>query len=394
MFLEITDQKKAVIISCNDSYNYALRTKFIEKTLVGMGYKVIIISSDFDHRTKEAYQVKRKGLYLIKSIRYKKNISFRRIISLIDFSKKARRFAETWLPEFVYVSGPPNYLYKEFSAYKKAHPNTILFAEVGDMWPESMPVGDTLKRILHFPFAYWAGLRNRYLKDFDVVLTECSLFQKQIAAYVMPEKIKTIYFCKEKLAPIIKAVEIEKKDISLVYLGSINNIIDIEFIGIMVRKFIEKKRRVIFHVIGAGEQKEELLDVLSRTGAEVVDHGVLFDDLQKQAVMATCHFALNIMKDSVCVGMTMKSMDYFQCGIPIVNNIKGDIWDIIKVQQTGINIDQASLTEEVERIVCMKNEEYNMLRNHVSDFFEQELSFHSFKNTFVNIINSCERRLR
>ena len=42
-------------------------------------------------------------------------------------------------------------------------------------------------------------------------------------------------------------------------------------------------------------------------------------------IINQCHYALNIMKKDVCVGMTMKSLDYFSFGIPIVNNIEGDI---------------------------------------------------------------------
>ena len=36
------------------------------------------------------------------------------------------------------------------------------------------------------------------------------------------------------------------------------------------------------------------------------------------------------MKQEVFVGLTMKSIDYFEAGLPIINNIHGDTWNIVK----------------------------------------------------------------
>ena len=45
-----------------------------------------------------------------------------------------------------------------------------------------------------------------------------------------------------------------------------------------------------------------------------------------------------MMKSTVEVGLTMKSVSYFQLGLPIINNIKGDTWNLIKEYDAGINI--------------------------------------------------------
>ena len=44
------------------------------------------------------------------------------------------------------------------------------------------------------------------------------------------------------------------------------------------------------------------------------------------------------MKNSVCVGLTIKSIDYFQHGIPIINNIQADTFEIISKFRVGVNI--------------------------------------------------------
>lgn len=43
------------------------------------------------------------------------------------------------------------------------------------------------------------------------------------------------------------------------------------------------------------------------------------------------------MKDSVCVGLTMKSIDYFQHGLPIINNIKADTTELVEEYKVGFN---------------------------------------------------------
>ena len=80
--------KNAVIISPNDSYSYHVRIKYLEKWLSEEGYNVLVLSSDFDHRSKTKYQTKRGNLELIHVPTYKKNVSLSRIVSHIVFSKK------------------------------------------------------------------------------------------------------------------------------------------------------------------------------------------------------------------------------------------------------------------------------------------------------------------
>lgn len=36
------------------------------------------------------------------------------------------------------------------------------------------------------------------------------------------------------------------------------------------------------------------------------------------------------MKTSVCVGLTMKSLDYYAGGLPIINTIAGDTYEYAK----------------------------------------------------------------
>ena len=98
--------------------------------------------------------------------------------------------------------------------------------------------------------------------------------------------------------------------------------------------------RVELHIIGDGEKRKALIDAAKAAGANVIFYGKVYDRTAKQMIMDQCHAGLNIMKKSVFVGLTMKSMDYFECGIPIINNIKGDTWQFVDEYGIGVNINQ------------------------------------------------------
>lgn len=55
----------------------------------------------------------------------------------------------------------------------------------------------------------------------------------------------------------------------------------------------------------------------------MIDHKELYDFQRKQEVFDQCNYGFNVMKPSVVVGLTMKSLDYMCAGLPIINTIKG-----------------------------------------------------------------------
>lgn len=378
------ENKLAVIISINDKYNYPIRTIFSTRVLNSLGYKVRVVSSDFDHRTKEKYKDEREGLIQIPTIPYTKNLSFSRIWSLINFSHKACKKVEELKPNLIYVSGPPNTQYKVFSKYKKKHPNVIVCAEVGDMWPESLPISGKLKTLLTLPMRMWAALRDKYIGKLDFVVTECKLFEKMLSAKVQTDKVKTIYFCKDDIAGVVRKPNLNFDTITIAYVGSINNIIDIEIMGQLVSKITQSKH-VVFHLIGVGEKKEALCKTVTEAGAELIDHGAVYDAIEKGKILSRCMFAFNVMKSSVCVGMTMKSLDYFQFNVPVLNNIEGDIWDMVLVNNVGFNFNKQSIEEVATKVCTLSEEQWMTMKRNTNSVFEENFSIQAFEKKFLEV---------
>ena len=109
-------------------------------------------------------------------------------------------------------------------------------------------------------------------------------------------------------------------------------------------------KKVGLHIIGGGEKKELLISGLKNHAVNVIDHGYIFDQDEKQHILDQCNYGLNIMKDTVMVGLTMKSMDYMCGGLPLINTIKGDTAKICDEYQVGYNINKNNLNDIVSKI--------------------------------------------
>lgn len=374
---------KLVYVTPNDSYSYSVRGKYVEKFFEKKGYEVIVLTSDFDHRKKEYYNEKRTGVIQIHVPAYKKNLSIQRMWSHYCFTMSCRKFVENSGIDIIYVSAPPNLLIRSFAKLKEKNKNIKIIYEIGDMWPETLPMSDKLKKIAYLPLCIWAYLRNHYIKYGDYVLCECNLFRNKIKSYIQEEKTETLYMCKEDtFKPNISIKNLE--EINFLYLGSINNIIDMEKIALFVSK-VRAIKKVNVHIIGEGENRKKFIDMLDNAGATIKFHGIVYDEDEKEKIASICHFAFNIMKESVCVGVSMKSIDYFQHGLPIINNISHDTEEIVERYQCGFNMANEDISKLAERICKLDSIQVVELKNNARNVYEKLFSEKTFNRKFEKI---------
>lgn len=378
--------KKAVIVTPFDNYSYNVRIKFVEEYLQKIGYNVKILSSDFDHRNKEKYQNNRKGLELLKVPEYRRNLSLSRIQSHRIFARKSVKRALQLQPDLLYVSGPPNFLFKYFATNKSSFKGTKLIFELGDMWPETMPINGKKKTLFKFPMKIWALLRDKYIAKADFTIFECDLFKELVNTNIKEIKGGTIYLCKDGTTMELPKEQISNECIELVYVGSINNIIDVDLI-VEISKKIAVKKKTIVHIIGDGEQRQDLISELSGKNIEVNYHGIVYDEVEKSKIYSRCSFAFNIMKETVCVGLTMKSIDYFEAGLPLINNISGDTHDLVVNNRCGYNVDRKNLDTVVEKICAVSMDEVRNMKKASRDMYDKYFSKTAFEKQFEEMMS-------
>lgn len=348
------------IIIITDSPVYEHRADQLFEHFRSRGCNVKVYTTDFDHMKKIKRENVNPEYTVIHGLPYMKNISYQRIRYHQKFAKDALKAVRNEHPDIIWVLVPSNSLVKSISKIKSDHPDTKLVFDVIDMWPETMPS----KKLKKIPFAnsIWAGIRNKHIDNADLVITECNLYQSILKAYVAPEKMKTLYLARKSYD--IKTIPNPPEDrYSLCYLGSINNIIDITAICKIIN-LLKAVRPVDLHIIGEGENKELFIEDAKKSGANVIDHGTVYDTDKKQEIFDSCHFGINIMKEEVFIGLTMKSMDYFAGGLPIINNIKGDTWSFVEENNIGVNYTGDITLDQM----------YKVKRSNVRPFFDKVLS--------------------
>lgn len=362
---------KILILSAFDNYSYNVRIKYIEKYFEERNFDVTILSADFDHRNKTEYCVDRDKLEYVHVRPYRKNLSFARMISHKEYAKRAFVYAEEHKPDILYVSTPPNFLFKYANAYKKKHKDVKIIFEIGDMWPETLPVNKNIKKLLS-PFLYiWKTLRDKYIQCADGMIFECELFKNHLKNIIGSIPSKTIYLTKDlKGKEMLVTTPSLDTGLSFCYVGSLNNIFD-ENLTSELLNTIALKYQVTFHLIGAGEKKDLFLKKLKNI--KIVDHGIVYDEKEKAEIYAQCHIALNLMKTNVFVGLTMKSIEYFSAGLPMINNIPEDTYKLVEENKCGFNYSE-NMAEVMQWLESLDNYKINNMKSN---------AFNVYKNNFV-----------
>lgn len=328
-----------------NSSSYEPRVSMAAEFFAEQGHEITMILSDFIHREKVKGRAAKPRTIFINTVPYKHNLSVRRLYSHYDFAKKVYTYVKEADFDLLYVLIPANSLAKYMTLYKRRY-HKVLIIDIIDLWPESLPF-NFLKSI--WPVSIWSAMRNKNLKYADLVITECNLYQKELNEYLIPSPVINVYWPREIEEMITFNTGESDGRIHICYLGSINHIIDIDFMVELLR-CIQNQKPIILHIIGDGENKDELLRRLDLAGINTLFYSSIYDESEKMRVLSACDYGLNIMKRSVCVGVTMKSVDYLYAGLKLINNIKGDTWELIEKYEIGYNCDYENMEMVAKKV--------------------------------------------
>ncbi len=377
----MAENKTAYLISCSDHYSHRLHVT--DTCLKQMGFETVYITSDFDHNTKTKFVCNVEGCVQLHAKEYKKNLSLSRILSHRGFAKTVFSYIESRdvQPDLIVSLLPPNFLAYYGARYKKKHKDVKLVFDIFDLWPETFPSG-SIKKLLAPVFKVWSNIRDKNLYAADFIFTECEMFRKMLS--LDSKTSKTAYLCADPLS-LGGQTELSEDKLSLCYLGAINNIISIPDICALIKELTAKKR-VELHIIGAGEREEEFVASAKEAGAEVVFYGAVYDEDKKHEIISRCHFGLNVMKSSVCVGLTMKSVDYFRHALPIINNIPADTKELVEKNGIGIQLDENC----AEKLLTLSTKDCLKMRENVKNtfntVFKKDVVLGDIKSVFDNIL--------
>lgn len=380
-------RKKALIISYYDWWE--VRQKYYAEWLLKNDYAIKYLTADFNHITKSIRRKQDIPSFgeLVHVPPYKNNLSLKRIISNICFSKKVYQFLKMNEYDVVICLIPCNSLGISLKKYKKSNPHSTIIIDILDLWPETLPF--PTYKVIFKPFLYvWKKMRNIAVDYSDVVIVECELFKKRIKKELKNKKCFILYLQKGSGYDLkIKNID---KQIVFAYLGSINNIINIDSI-IKLLSIINKKKPVILKIIGCGSNENEFIKQAAKENIPVEFYGAIFDETKKHNILEDCHFGLNMMKDSVTVGLTTKSMDYLRENLPLINSIPADTKNLIRKYNCGLNIDNNEIESVATILINLDSEEYNKMTSNAKKVFEENFSKKKFVMELNNVLKNLIR---
>lgn len=342
------------------------------------GGEVTWIFSDFFHLTKERVSEHKPDHIYIPTKPYQKNLSLARLWSHHRFARDVRRYLKTHPFDFLYVMIPPNSLLPAMVKVKK-ETGCSLVVDIVDLWPESLP----MEGIKNWPpLRYWRNLRDRYLPGADRVLTECDLYREIIA---LPASARTLHWIKGPDAPEMHHGK-QRDVLHLAYLGSLNHIVDIDLM-VSILEQLKPLKSVKLHIVGEGENRQRLLDLLGEKGIDYQFYGPIYDDNQKKQIFGQCTFGFNLMIDTVKVGLTTKSIDYWYYGLPVINNIRGDTWQFVKDEGVGVNVERNDLKN-----VCqiLSGQAAQVDHAAVQQFYNRHFTTEIFENTLTSVMENLK----
>ena len=321
------------IVNCFDTWEH--RVDMLVNCFEQSGHDTTVLMSDFQHMKKVFRKEDKDGYRFFRTDPYYRNISPRRLMSHTGLADHMFEWLEDnpGTADLLWVLAPPNSFISKAARWKDHHPGKKLVIDIIDLWPESFPIGRLASSRLLSP---WRSLRTEHLRPADLVTTQCTLYRKILRRELQGIDSRTLYLARED-SGYVPNLHLPTNEVSLLYLGSINHIIDIERIVAVIDQ-IHRQSNVTLHIIGDGENRAELLQKADRAGAKVKWHGSIYDRTEKQKIIDGCHFGLNVFRTSVKVGMTMKSIDYFEFGLPLINSIPGDTWAAVRKFGCGVNL--------------------------------------------------------
>jgi glycosyltransferase involved in cell wall biosynthesis len=376
--------RKVLIVSCFiDKIENArpyLAYKFFRNN-----YNTKIVYSEFSHTFKKYIKYEDENFIPVKTLGYKRNISFSRIFSHIIFALKIKGIMKKEKPDLIYVTIPPNA--SAYSVIKIASKNkkTKVIIDIVDIWPETLPIPIVFKRYFNFFIGwFWKYLRNYALKRADYVVCQSNYFKQKLA--LKGNNIQVIH-----LAKIIKYREkatvdvVSGKVIKIAYLGSMNTITDFDTL-LKISK-TPGLNNIEIILIGDGERKDWLLSVLKKGSIKYTYFGKVFEEGRKKEILSKCDFGFNGYKSNTEVALSYKSIDYLSYGLPLINSAKNDTWDYVEKYKIGFNYNKNTIEQLIENLKTLNCTELEKMKKNAYQCFLENFTWDKYKIQMSGIVN-------
>lgn len=351
------------------------RTMYMFDMMKNLGYKVTLLTSDFNHYSKTVRNLpsfytkypEYKDIILLHMPSYKKNISLKRLYAEKIWGMHFKKWFKLHACDYdVVLFSDIDYILSVDSICKKNRIKKII--DIRDLRPEAYRVvvkNELLYRLLFYGIKKKAdkafscadeliGVSQEYL---DRGLSANSKSKNPVVVY-LGSSLERFYFGIEKYSnEFIKPED----EIWITYAGTLGESYDIVTI-ILAAKVIENRRgnKVKFKIIGQGPDKDKLMKLKNEICVNNVEFIPFMPYEKLAAFLHKSDITVNALKKTASQSIINKVSDYFAAGVPMLNGCPSkEQQEMVEKFEVGINYIPENADDLITKIeFCLDNPDY------------------------------------
>jgi len=347
---------------------------------------VEVVTTDFDHGTKKRCKSAQvapidKITYLW-TLPYYSNVGVMRLLSHVTFAIRAALYFRRHRDKFdiVYVTLPMNVL--AWLALRSAH-HQFKIGDVIDIWPDGLPFPPRLVKLFRPFFALWRRFFNLAVAKADVMLAFSDLFLNEASRHTAPHCRKRRFY----VGDVNLLAEVPKESIlTVAYVGNIGRLYDFETL-LDVMTDMERGSVQLF-ILGEGDRREWLLNELKRRGIPHEYFGYVYDQAQFGSILCRAHVGFNGFGNT-CVGISYKANTYFAAGLPILNSLPGELYNLVEKRGLGLNYRSADRSSLKQCFSQLNQGELKSMSENCVRFFSVELERSRVHENMLAFLREC-----
>lgn len=341
-------------------------------------YDAAILTADFVHPWKKHDKEPWSNCIKIHVPGYKTNMSLARIFSHFIYAVKIGKVLDKQKPDLVYICVPPNL--SSLLAVRWAKRNHVKsIVDIIDIWPN---INAPSNKIFALFYKAWIGIRDKAVEQANEIILECAIYKE----HVKRANCTVIPLCREPAH--ILATDLHDA-LRILYLGAFSTSYDFQTL-LRICTELTKMRNVELYLIGDGAEKAAFLESLVCAKINYTDYGIVYDDSKKEEIMSRCDFGYNGFKEGIVIGQSYKSLDYLASGLAVINNLKGELAEMVDEYSCGFNFQSDSIEELIEKMRGMTIADVSLMKHNSQKLFKEKLSWSVYMNSMDSVMQGLE----
>ncbi len=347
------NNKKVIIISL---FYYEktdnIRISTVYNLLKEKNAEVELITTDFNHRTKKKHRKEEHpaDITFIPVPEYKKNISPGRLFSHLIFAIRLRKYLKKQKnhPTAVYCVVPAVTAGIAAAGYCKKN-QIPLAIDVIDLWPESFIVISRYKKILSLLTYPWKLLAIKSYRSADQLYAGSADYARYTQQFNKKTKAIPVYLgtgvreFKKQISQSKLILNKTKNEIWICFGGMLGNSYEFEIILKGFKLLSEDRKNIKLIFIGGGQKSDKILKFRDqhKLNIEVTGFQKYSDYLN---YLAHSDIAVNSFKEGSRVAYSYKFNDYLSAGLPVLNNVSGEMEELVSRYNIGRNFGHSEMS--------------------------------------------------